>query len=65
MTQKLLECFFTGVYFAAFYFLTDLCFRRVPVNFVWDILAVVILIIGLVVSVALAGWTVQKIKETL
>lgn len=65
MTRKLLEWLFTGVYFAAFFSMIDYCFRRVPVNFVWDILAVVLMIISFVVSVALAGWTVRKIKKTL
>lgn len=65
MTQKLLEWFFTAVYFVLWFYLVDYGFRRVPVNFVYDLLAIVLLIIGFVASVALADWTVRKISETL
>ena len=65
MTKKLLKWFFTAVYFVLWYSLVDYGFRWVPVNFVYDLLAIVLLIIGFVASVALAEWTVRKIAETL
>ena len=65
MTRKLPEWFFTAVYFVLWYSLVDYGFRQVPVNFVYDLLVIVLLIIGFVVSVALADWTVRKIAETL
>lgn len=65
MTQKLLEWLFTGIYFIICYYVIDWCFRQVPVNFLFDILAIVLMIIGFVCSSVLAYKTVQKIKETI
>lgn len=65
MTQRVLEWFFTAVYFMIWFYLVQYCFRYVPVNFVFDLLAIVLLLIGFVLSVVLADKTVQKIKETL
>lgn len=65
MTQKLLEWLFTGIYFIIWYYAIDWCFRRVPVNFLFDILAIVLMIIGFVCSSVLAYKTAQKIKETI
>lgn len=65
MTQKMLEWFFTAVYFVLWFYLVDYGFQWVPVNFVFDILAVVLLIVGFVISAALADWTVRKIKENI
>lgn len=41
------------------------CFRNAPVNLLFDILYIVLLIIGFVISVVLAYNMVNKIKETL
>lgn len=65
MTQKLLEWFFTAVYFMIWFSLVEYCFRFVPVNLAFDVLAIILLIIGIVVSAVLADKTVQKIRETL
>lgn len=65
MTRKMLEWFFTAIYFVLWFYLVDYGFWRVPVSFVYDLLAIVLLIIGFVASVALAEWTVRKISEML
>lgn len=65
MTQKLLEWFFTAIYFVFWFYLVKYCFRLAPVNLIFDILAIVLLIVGFVISAVLADRTVQKIRETL
>ena len=65
MTQKLLEWFFTAIYFVLWFYLVKYCFDLAPVNFVFDLLAIVVLLIGFVLSAVLADKTVRKIKETL
>ena len=58
----MLTVFFTIVYDLVFLFLIDLAFRH-TVNALADIAVVVCWVIAFLVSVGLAQYTVQKIKE--
>ena len=60
--DKILEFFFTVVYFLIFCFFIDLVFRN-TLSIITDILAVVCWIVAFVVSVGLADYTVKKIKD--
>ena len=58
----MLTVFFTIVYDLVFLFLIDLAFKY-TVNALTDIAVVVCWVIAFLVSVGLAQYTVQKIKE--
>ena len=58
----MLKAFFTIVYFLVFLFFIDLVFRNTLSGFT-DIMAVICWVIAFIVSVALADYTVKKIKE--
>ena len=58
----MLKAFFTIVYFLIFCFLIDLIFRN-TLSVITDILAVICWIIALIISVVIADYTVEKIKE--
>lgn len=58
----MLKVFFTIVYFFIFCFLIDLIFRNTS-SVITDILAVICWIIALIISVGIADYTVEKIKE--
>ncbi len=61
----LLELVFTAVYFAVLFRAVKWLFRLAPVNFVFDLLAIVCIVLALVASVGLAEVTVRKIREYL
>ncbi|CDC68783.1 unknown [Oscillibacter sp. CAG:155] len=58
----MLKAFFTIVYFLIFCFLIDLIFRN-TLSVITDMLAVICWIIALIISVVIADYTVEKIKE--
>lgn len=58
----MLKAFFTIVYFLIFCFLIDMIFRN-TLSVITDILAVICWIIALIISVGIADYTVEKIKE--
>lgn len=58
----MLKAFFTIVYFLIFCFFIDLIFRN-TLSVITDILAVICWIIALIISVVIADYTVEKIKE--
>lgn len=58
----MLKFFFAIVYFFIFCFLIDLIFRN-TLSVITDILAVICWIIALIISVGIADYTVEKIKE--
>lgn len=62
MKEKFLMVFLTAIYFLIFCFLIDLIFRN-TLNIFSDLLAIVCWVIAFIVSVALAEYTVKKIKE--
>ena len=62
MKEKILTVFFTAVYFLIFCYFIDLVFRNTLSGFT-DLLAVVCWVIALIISVALADYTVKKISK--
>lgn len=62
MKEKFFTFFFTVVYFLIFCFFIDLIFRN-TLNIFSDLLAIICWVIAFIISVALAEYTVKKIKE--
>jgi len=65
MGKRVLNIVFSAVYFLIFFQIIDYLTGFLTVNFVWDLLAIVCLIIAFVVSIALADKTVQWILNHL
>lgn len=61
MKEKALTFFFIVLYFLIFCFFIDLIFRN-TLSIFSDLLAVVCWVIAFIISVALAEYTVKKIK---
>lgn len=61
MKEKVLTFFFIVLYFLIFCFFIDLIFRN-TLSIFSDLLAVVCWVIAFIISVALAEYTVKKIK---
>lgn len=59
----MLEVFFTIVYFRIFLFLIDLRFRHTTIDIIINIRIVICWIIAFIISVGLAEYTVEKIKD--
>lgn len=62
MKDKIMMVFLTIVYFLIFAFIIDLIFRH-TLSIYSDLLAIVCWVIALIASVALADFTVKKMKE--
>ena len=62
MKEKILMVFFTVVYFLIFCYFIDLVFRNTLSLFTY-LLAIACWGIALIISAALADYTVKKIKE--
>lgn len=63
--EILLVAVFTAVYFAVLFFFIKYLFARLPVNFVLDLLSLVMCVMAFVFSVGMADRTVAFIKERL
>lgn len=61
MKEKVLTFFFIVLYFLIFCFFIDLIFRN-TLSIFSDLLAIVCWVIAFIISVALAEYTVKKIK---
>ena len=62
MKDKIFMIFLTVVYFLIFCFFIDLIFRNF-LSIYSDLLAIACWVIAFIISVALAGFTVKKMKE--